>query len=515
MSTLTAALRRSARLYGNEPAVHDGDRSWSWSEFCERVARAAAVLQSLGVADGDRFAIVALNSSRQAELVYAGYWCGATPVPINIRLAPPEMQTIVKDAGCGLIALDPSLLHLLGTPDLAAWNERCLMISTDETSGSGVAEYESLLVKTDPAPPFDAAETDEALLLYTGGTSGKPKGVPLSHRNILANAMQIALSWPARKTDVALHVAPMFHSAELVLMTPFMLQGAAHAYLPRFTPEALFHAIEDHAVTVTLLVPTMLMMAIDSGIAHRFDLSSLERIIYGASRMSAEWIQRTMKCFPGVEIVQGYGLTETAPLLAILDFESHVAALERHDEERLGSCGRPLAGVDLRIVDGGGVELPVGEAGEIVVRGPNVFGGYLRLRKLSREALAGGWFHTGDVGKVDAEGYLYVLDRKKDMIISGAENVYSGEVEAVLSQHTGVAEVAVIGVPDERYGESVFAVVVPAEGAAPTSEALIEHCHGKIGDFKIPRAVAIVEQMPKSALGKILKTELRRTYGGA
>lgn len=511
MPTLTAALRRTARLHGNNIAVTDRRVSYTWTEFLNRVARAASVLQDLGVAQGDHFGILALNSFRHAELLYAGCWLGAVPVPVNFRLAPPEIAIILEDAGCRLIAADPTFMPLLDKPELARWRKGCLVIGDDNEVSANEHEYEGLMRAAPPAVPFDSGEHYEALLLYTGGTSGRPKGVPLSHRNILANAMQIALTWPPREQDVVLHVAPMFHSAELVML-PFTLKGATHAYLPKFTPQALFQAIQDYGVTVVLLVPTMLMMAVDSGLAERYDIQSLERIIYGASPMSMAGIMRTTKCLPGVEIVQGYGLTETSPLLSILDYRSHMGAIQSGNEDRLRSCGRPLVGVDLRIVGDDGKELPPGDTGEIVVRGPNVFSGYLNLPELTTAAFRDGWFHTGDAGMVDDEGYVYILDRKKDMIITGGENVYSGEVEAVLHQHPRVAEAAVIGLPDERYGESVFAVVVPTERAGVTEQAIIEHCRGKIGDYKIPKGVAFVEAMPKSALGKILKTVLREQF---
>ncbi len=255
------------------------------------------------------------------------------------------------------------------------------------------------------------------------------------------------------------------------------------------------------------------MAALESGIADRYDLSSLKRILYGSSPMSPQGIARAVDTFPGVEFTQGYGLTETAPLLTLLEFEPQIDALAGKHEERLRSCGRPLSCVELRIIDDAGVELPANEMGDIVARGPNVFAGYLNQQALSESVFRDGFFHTGDAGMMNEEGYLYVLDRKKDIIISGGENVYSAEVETVLLSHPAVAEAAVIAVPDERLVEKVFAVIVPVPGSDLDQDAVIEHCRGRIGGFKIPRGVAFVEQLPRSALGKILKAELRKTYG--
>ena len=244
------------------------------------------------------------------------------------------------------------------------------------------------------------------------------------------------------------------------------------------------------------------------------DLSSLRILYYGSSPMPAEWIRAAIAAFPGTEIVQGYGLTETAPILTVLPHRTHIEALERGDPAPLASAGWPVPLVDLRVFDDDGAEVAPGVAGELVVRGPNLMTGYLGRPDETAQALRDGWFHTGDVGIIGADGLVTLLDRKKDMIISGGENVYSSEVEAVLYQHPGVAEAAVIGVPDDLYGEAVMAVVAALPGTRLSESDLVEHCRGRIAGYKIPRRVAVVEALPKSAVGKILKSDLRRAYGG-
>ena len=312
-----------------------------------------------------------------------------------------------------------------------------------------------------------------------------------------------------------LHVAPMFHSADL-LGSPFSHTGAAHAYLPDFTPDGFLAAVETSRATFSMLTPTIIIRIIREGRMGDFDLSSLRRLTYGSAPMDAAWIRRTMEAFPQVELVHSYGLTETSPILTTLGWAQHLEGLEGGD--RLRSVGRPLVGVELRILDDDANDVPPGEAGEVAVRAPNVSPGYLDRPEETAAVFRGGWFHTGDVGRLDAEGYLYLFDRKKDVIITGGENVWSTEVEAALYAHPEVVEAAVIGVPDETWGEALLAVVVPAPdselGAGNGDEILIAHCRERIGGYKVPRQYRFVEALPKSAMGKILKADLRRQYRG-
>lgn len=500
--SLASALDRTVRLYGRRPAIIEPDRVYTWAEFGNRVARAASVLANLGVKRGERFGILALNGFRQAELMHAGYWMGAIPVPVNTRLAPPEICHIFDDAACKLIAVDDAMADMLNSHELSPWRKRALAIEYD---------YESLLAEAVPGAAHDSAEDDDAVLLYTGGTTGRSKGVRLTHRNVVSNGMQVAVAMRVRADDVYLHVPPMFHSADL-LGTAYTLLGAAHAYLPRFAPDLALEAMARTGATALMLTPTMVIMMLQGADVAAYDVSKLRLLFYGSSPMAAEWIQRAAEAFPSAGVQQGYGLTETSPILTTLDMEEHAQAIATGDTAILRAAGRPLIDVTLRIVGENGHEVPMGEAGEVVVRGPNVTPGYLNRPEETKAAFRDGWFHTGDVGRVDESGYLYLLDRKTDMIVTGGENVFSSEVEAVLYQHAGVAEAAVIGVPDERYGEALLAAIVPARGTILTDEDMIAHCRGKIGGFKIPRRFAFLDELPKSAMGKILKTELRRTY---
>ena len=506
---LPTVLAENARIHGRRGAMLDQDGQFTWAEFADRVARAAGVLRSFGLQRGERFAVLMRNSFRQAELLWAGYWSGVVPVPINWRLSPVEIAAILEDAECRLIAAEEEFLTVLDSPALAAWRNRVLKI---ETSGGPKADYEDLLRITAPVALEPAQEDDDAMLLYTGGTTGRSKGVRLSHRNILSNGWQSGLVSGIRTRDVYAHVAPMFHAADLHGTMGFLM-GCSHVYLPQFTPAAAAACIERDQVTITHWVPTMIKVFTEAAEPAHHDLSSLRMLFYGSSPMPVEWTRDVCALLPGIELFHCYGLTETSPLISILDSASVREALESRDMSRLKSAGRPLPGVQLRITDDDGRPLPAGETGEIVVRGPNVSAGYLKRDRETAAALRDGWFHTGDLGRMDDDGFIFLVDRKKDMIITGGENVYSSEVEAVLYTHPGISEAAVIGVPDERYGEALFAVIVPKAGATITAEGVIEHCRAHIGGYKIPRRVALVETLPRTAVGKVQKAELRRIYG--
>jgi long-chain acyl-CoA synthetase len=510
MLTMSSALDRCRRLYGGRRAIVDPEGTWSWAEHLDRVASAAGLLQQLGVKSGERFGILSRNLFRHCELLHAGYWMGAVPVPVNIRLAPPEIAFILKDAQVKALAVDDRFLPLAEDPHIAPFTKSAFAFGP-KPAGSKLPDYEKLLASAKPTPLVESAEDDDAILLYTGGTTGRSKGVRLTHRNVVSNGMQCAMEMGFRGDDVYLHIAPMFHSADL-LGTGFTLLGAAHAYLPQFSPVAMLTAIQDLRVTTTMMAPTMIIMTLQEQKPADFRLEAFRWMLYGSAPMAPEWIKRTIEAFPGVKVCQGYGLTETSPILTYLDFAEHEKALAAGDYARLKSVGRPVAGVDMRIRDDEGNELPLGEAGEVAVRAPNVTKGYLNLPDATAAAIRNGWFHTGDVGRMDAEGFMYLLDRKKDMIITGGENVYTVEVEQALYQHPAVAECAVVGVPDETYGEALFAAIVLAPGKTLTAEQVIEHCRARIGGYKVPRQMAFVPQLPKSAMGKILKTELRRIY---
>lgn len=506
---LPSIIVENATLRARQTAIFDDEGAQDWSQFADRIARAAGALQGYGLAPGDHFAIIMRNAFRHAELLWAGYWSGIVPVPINWRLSPREIAPILEDCDARIIAVTEEFIPLFDSPALSRWRDRLLTV---EASGATRGQYEALIASAAPAPVRPSAAGDDAILLYTGGTTGRSKGVRLTHANIVADAWQNGMALGIRPADRYLHVAPMFHSADLNGTCCFLL-GGGHAYLPQFTPAAFFAAVERHRVTLTNLVPTMVKMIAEAPDAERFDLSSLRLIYYGSSPMPYEWLCAARERFPGVAWVQGYGLTETAPILTVLDHEAHLRCFASGDVARLASVGTPVAGVQMRIFDGQDRPLPTGEIGEVVVRGPNVSPGYFNREEETARAFRGGWFHTGDVGRLDQDGFLTLVDRSKDVIITGGENVYSTEVEAVLYRHPDIAEAAVVRVPDERLGEALFAVIVCKPGRTLEPEEVIAHCRQYIGGYKIPRRMAFVEALPRTALGKIQKNVLRETYG--
>jgi len=510
MLTMSSALDRCLRLYGGRRAIVDAEGTWTWTEHLGRVARAAAILAARGVKPGQRFGILSRNTFRHCELVHAGYWMGAVPVPVNIRLAAPEIGFILEDAGVKALAVEEPFLPLVAHERIAPFAKNAFAVAPKPLGGA-LPDYEALLKAAAPLPRFESAENDDAILLYTGGTTGRSKGVRLTHRNVVSNGMQCAMEMGFRGSDTYLHIAPMFHSADL-LGTGFTLLGAAHTFLAQFSPKNVISAFQDLRATAAMMAPTMVIMTLQELNPRDYDLSSFRWMLYGSAPMAPEWIAKTIEAFPNVAVCQGYGLTETSPILTYLDFEEHKKALASGNYEVLKAAGRPIAGVDMRILDDKGNEVPLGEAGEVVVRAPNVTKGYLNLPDATAAAIRDGWFHTGDVGRMDEQGFMYLLDRKKDMIITGGENVYTIEVENAIALHPAVAQSAVVAIPDERWGEAVHAFVVCKPGQSATAEEIIAHCKQHIAGYKCPRSVDFIEAMPLSGAGKVLKRELRKPY---
>ena len=505
---LPTIISENSRIHGRRVAVLDDERTFTWTEFADRVARAAGVLRSLGLYRGERFAIVMRNSFRFAELLWAGYWSGIVPVPVNWRLSPLEIGAILEDCDAKLVAAEAEFLPMLNSPALSPWRTRLLTV---EAASGRQAQYETLIAAATPAPQEQVDAHDDAILLYTSGTTGRGKGVRLTHHNILSNAWQLGLAIGVRPSDVYLHVAPMFHSADLNGTICFLL-GGSHVYVPQFMPEIVAAAIERHHVTISNWVPTMVKMMADAPAIEHFDLTSLRLILYGSSPMPAEWLRAARQKLPEADLHGSYGLTETSPILTTLDHASHLRCFQSGDPSLLKSVGKPMPGLEMRIVDDRDQPLPLGKTGEIVVRGPQLSPGYYKRDEDNKRAFRGGWFHTGDVGRFDDDGNLYLVDRIKDVIITGGENVYSTEVEIVLYRHPGISEAAVIGVPDDRLGEALFAVIVPKSDATLTAEGVVEHCRAYIGGYKIPRQMVFVDALPRTALGKVQKGVLRKTY---
>jgi long-chain acyl-CoA synthetase len=515
MST-TFGLHRAVLFNPRAVATLYEERTRCWVEVEDRVARLAGALRALGVGRGDRVAILMLNQDRYLELYLAIAWAGAVVAPLNIRWTAQENQDCLTDCRPKLLFVDAAFAKMgaeigktLGTIALVYAD------NAPDARPEGALDYEKLVVDAAPIPDVEPAETDLAGIFYTGGTTGRSKGVMLSHRNLLANACNgLFLNGQYFDKDPShryLHVAPMFHLADLSAMYSALLVGTTHAIIRMFTPDGLARAIEKFRVSRLLLVPTMIQMFVDQPGLGSFDLSSLIYIVYGASPISEAVLDRAMTALPHVEFVHGYGMTELSPTATLLPWSDHIG--DGRAKGRHRSAGRAVPMVEVRIVDPLGKPLPPRTVGEIVVRGDIVMLGYWEQPEETKKAIVDGWMHTGDGGYMDEDAYVYIVDRMKDMIVTGGENVYSAEVENCVAQHPAVAQCAVIGIPDDRWGEAVHAVVMRKPGAAVTETEIIGFCKARIAGYKCPRSVKIQDEMlPLSGAGKILKRELRKPY---
>ena len=510
---ITQGLAHAKRVAGTHEAVVCGTTRYTWDEVDQRTDALARGLASLGVQRGDRVSVLMLNCHRYLELYYACARMGAVIVPLNIRLARPEIVFILNDSESKALVVDHTFApHASGResfPTVAS-----IVYIGDETP-AGMINYEDVVSKgSHMQESVDQAMEDDDLagLFYTGGTTGRAKGVMLSHKNIVSNAMHVIMAAAFNEKDTYLHAAPMFHLADAGGTFALTMVGARHAFIPMFNPELVLQTIAQEKVTLVTLVPTMINMVLNHPNAANYDLSSLKRLTYGASPMPLELLKKGLNTW-GQVFSQGYGLTEAAPLLTGLDAWDHQPDGSPSQARRLTSVGREVLGVEVRVVNADGSDVQPGEIGEIVARGPNIMQGYWRMPEATAAALVDGWLHTGDLATVDEENYIYIVDRAKDMIISGGENIYSIEVENALYTYPAVLEAAVIGIPDERWGEAVHAVVVLKPGMQASAEDLIEHTRTQIAGYKVPRSLEFLpDPLPKSGAGKILKRDLREKY---
>src|SRR5215472_5901375 len=429
---ITHGLRRALQVNPQGVAILEGERKWTWAEVGERISRAAGAISRLGIRKGDRVAILMLNSSRYLELYLAVGWIRAAIVPLNTRWSIAENRYVLEDCGAKLLIVDDAFSEA-GSVLSAAIPSLRIIHADEGDPPRGIAGYESLLAAADPIPDTMAYGEELAGIFYTGGTTGRSKGVMLSHGNLMFNALQSLAEGTLPRDAIYLHAAPVFHLANGGAMYCMLLNAGTNAIIKAFTPEAVAEAIEHFHVTHVLLVPTMIQMFIDHpGIGSR-DISSLQQIIYGASPISEAVLDRAMARLPGVRFLQAYGMTELSPLATVLMPEEHVGLGRAKGRHRSG--GRAALGVEVRIVDDNNQPVPPGTVGEIVVRGDNVMMGYWSRPEETAKAVVHGWMHTGDGGRMDEDGFVYIVDRLKDMIVTGGENVYSTEVENTVAQH--------------------------------------------------------------------------------
>jgi long-chain acyl-CoA synthetase len=506
---LTQVLTRAVQLKAERTALVCGGQRRTWREFHRRVTCLAGAFQAQGLEPNDRVAMLADNGFSYFEFHYAVPWAGGVIVPLNTRLSDPELVYILNDCGAKILLLGPEYAGRWAALAAGCPQLRTVIALEGARPDTRAADYEQLIAQHAPIPDTRRHGADLYAIVYTGGTTGRPKGVALSHANLVANTLAVIPSNEFSEDMVYLHNSPLFHTSGSARLLAAVSCLATNVILPRFDPPAVLRAIAEQRVTHIILVPTMLNRLLNCAEFATSDLSSLTNCVYGASIMPEALLRRALAEMPGVRFAQSYGMTELSPAATCLPPKYHV--LEGPLAGKIKSIGQALLTAEIRIADPADRELPRGEIGEIQVRGPMVMQGYWQQPELTAETLRGGWMHTGDAAYMDDEGFIFLVDRLKDMIITGAENVYSGEVENALHEHPMVRECAVIGLPHADLVETVHAIVVPHTGAILTEAVLIAHCRALIAGYKCPRSVEIrLTPLPLSGANKILKTELRR-----
>ncbi len=508
---LTQGLHRALQQKPQAIATICNGRRHSFAQLGERVAKLAGALQELGLAAGDRVAMLSLNSDRYLEYYLATLWAGGVVNPVNIRWSVGEIAYSLQDCDSHILIVDDQFAPMVPALRVQAPTlQTVIWAGEGAVCPAGMLSFEALLAAASPVPDAMRSDDDLAGIFYTGGTTGFPKGVMLTHSNMMSNTLGMLGIRQSSEHDIGLHSAPMFHLADVAFLMALLLRGGTHSFVPMFTPQGVLEAIQRDGANEAILVPTMIQMLVDYPGVKDYDLSSLKHVIYGASVISEAVLERAFAAIPGAGFIQGYGMTEVAPLATVLTPEYH--ALSGPKAGKLRSAGRALLNVDVRIVDEHGVELPRGTVGEVAVRGPNVMKGYWNKPAETAAAIKNGWMHTGDGGYMDADGFVFIVDRIKDMIVSGGENVYSAEVENALAKHPAIAMCAVIGIPDAKWGETVHAAIVFKPDASATVEEIQTHCKALIAGYKCPRSVEFRSEIPISGAGKLLKFKLREEY---
>ena len=478
----------------------------TYRAFDKATNRVANGIRALGLGTNDRVSVILPNSIEYAIADFAVYKSGAALVPSNMMVSEDNIAHILKDAGVKMIFVHISLVEKIVAmqPELTDLKH---IVAVGGAGGEGWIGWDDFQqAYPDTAPALEAVETDDALIVYTGGTTGAPKGVLHNQKSLFFDVIAHVVVMPLTHQDKILLMTPMSHATGWLLFAG-CIKGASFVFEMIVDPVQTLKIIEAEQVTCTMMVPTIIYLFLDILKQADIDISSLRLIGYGAAPISSARLAEAMEVF-GPVFYQKYGLVECPNMITTLTVEDHIKALEK--PSILGSCGKPDHMAALKILGEEGEDLPTGQVGEIVVKAPYVMSGYLHLEEMTMETLKNGWLHTGDMGKVDEEGYVYIVDRKKDIVITGGMNVFPGEVEAVLMTHPGVREASVIGVPDDYWGEAVTACVVAETDV--TEEELILHCKGKTPKYAVPKKVVFMDQLPKTIIGKIDKKALRAPF---
>lgn len=493
-------LSQSARKFPERLAIECEGRSYTYRRFNEEVNRLANGLLSLGIKKGDKLALMMKNSDHFVFTFFAAAKIGAVAVPVNFRLTASEVQYILEQSDAAVVVCDQEFEKIISDAKQGAIVRSVITVGEPETVG--FHSFEKVLSDNKNEPEADVSEKDDLEILYTSGTTGRPKGALFDHGQIFKVGISVTINMGLQQHERILHLAPLFHSAQLNLfLISGVALGATHIIHRDFHPVKTLQAIQEHKITHLFMVPAMYNFLLQVPNAEEYNLSSIKRCGYGAAPMAPELVKKSMQLFKTDQFYNLCGLTEGGPGGILLDPEGH--------KLHLGKGGKPIFMTETRVVNEEGIDVLPGVIGEFILRSPMVMKEYYKKPEETKSTLKGGWLYTGDLATIDEEGYITLVDRKKDMIISGGENVYSVEVESVLYEHPSVLEAAIIGLPDEVWGEAVCAVIVPKEGAVIDEQEVRGFCRQKLAGYKVPRRIFIEQQLPRNASGKILKYQLR------
>ena len=511
---LTHTFTTNARLYGSKVALKEGDRTVTYKELEQRTNALIKYFRSVGLQKGDRVAVLSKNSIEVIETLVSCFKCGMIGVPLNHRLTPEKIAYILTDCTADALVISPEFTGFLSSKLYNTKNLKTMLVTNEPCAG--LKFYNEVVEQLAEANRVKLEDQDPAAIIYTSGTTGNPKGVTLSRRALLEVAKLFCLELNIEVADRTLNVMPLFHSGGLAWALSHLCRGATGVVLSDFQVKHVLEVMDRERISSVHLVPTMIAMMLREADIARYDFSTLKTILYAGSSMPLPLLKKAMEVFGPNKFVQMYGQTEHGPTISCLSRQEHILAVQpdasQQAKELLTSCGLPMLNVNARIMQNG-QEVPLGEIGEITCRGESMMNGYWNNPDLTKKKIVDGWLYTGDMGKMDKNGYIYIVDRKEDMIISGGENVYPSEVESVIYEHPAVAEVAVVGQRDEIWGERTVAAVTIRDGFNNLKEEeLIEWCRGRIAGYARPRNVYFFEELPKSAAGKVLRKVLREQF---
>ncbi len=527
---LTETLAKALKLFPKKRAIVCGNKHWTYQEFCSRIHQLSRCLKGFGLKKDDKVAILHPNCHTFLEAYYAVPQIGAISVPINTRLSPREIAFILQDSESKVLIADSMFKNPLDPIREEIRGVKKILWTGEDQSNSSPLDphgrtrksrsidlnYEKALKQEDvdalPAPPMDGEDT--AQIYYTSGTTGRPKGVMLSHKNVTTHALGTIAELHLTDSDVWVHVAPLFHLADAWATWAITWVGGTHVLVREFDAKAVLETIQREKVTLTNLIPTTLNLMVNHPDTGKFDYRSLRFLLSGGAPIAPEVVRKVVETFK-CDYIQTYGMTETSPYLTLSILKEHLRKLSDDDQLRFKSkTGREFIGVSLKVVDERGKEIKKDEkeVGEIIVKGDIVTKGYWKLPEETKKSIREGWLYTGDMAVIDEEGYVTIVDRKKDMILTGGENVYSTEVENVLYTHAAILECAVVGIPDQKWGEAVKAIVVLKPGQRTTEQEIIQFCKERMAHYKAPKSIDFIDALPRTGSGKIHKKNLRDKY---